>query len=308
MGRHIHMSDVPTVLIFSDVREGKHQPRDLERLVDPQTLYSKAATIMQCHPVTKVRMKKTLEAIGKKESVEVPANFCEEMHLQSGGDLRHAIMSLQFRGRQTTTGANKSERDAKLSMFHTLGKLLYAKRQKVDEPPRERTARAPLAFDPERVMEQSGMELFGAIAFLGYHSPDFFTDVSELSEAFDHYSDSAMLLDQSNEVSQRSLEPLIVLFITVSMYLTKCLFVVARYNAMLHFLVGMLLLLPGVLWRMPTSIQRHIPLDLYLHQRYLKSCATDKQTKRPCYSSVNGSRWDQTECRSTLISVDLRRL
>jgi cell cycle checkpoint protein len=204
MGRHIQISNVPTVLIFSDVREGKHQPRDLERLVDPQYLYSEAATIMQCHPVTKARMKKTLEAICKKESVEVPANFCEEVHLQSGGDLRHAIMSLQFRGSQKTTGKNNYERDAKLSMFHTLGKLLYAKRQKVDEASRDTTARAPLDFDPERVMEQSGMELGGAITFLGYHSPDFFTDVSELSEAFDHYSDAAMLLDRSNEVGQRA--------------------------------------------------------------------------------------------------------
>jgi cell cycle checkpoint protein len=204
MGRHIQISNVPTVLIYSDVRESKHQPRDLERLVDPQNLYSEAVTIMQCHPVTKARMKNILEAICKKENVEVPANFCEEVHLQSGGDLRHAIMSLQFRGIQKTTGRNNYGRDAKLSIFHTLGKLLYAKRQKVNELSTERTARAPLDFDPERVMEQSGMELGGAVTFLGYHCPDFFTDVSELSEAFDHYSDSAMLLDQSNEVNQCS--------------------------------------------------------------------------------------------------------
>jgi cell cycle checkpoint protein len=204
MSRHIQISNVPTVLIFSDVREGKHQPRDLERLVDPQYLYSEAATIMQCHPVTKARMKKALEAICKQEDIHVPANFFEEMHLQSGGDMRHAIMSLQFRGNEKTTDKKNNGRDSKLSVFHTLGKLLYAKRQKVDLATNDTIARAPLDFDPEGVMENSGMELGGAITFLGYHSPDFFTDVCELAQAFDHYSDAAMLLDRSNEVGQRT--------------------------------------------------------------------------------------------------------
>ena len=202
MGRHIQISNVPTVLIFSDVREGKHQPRDLERLVDPRYLYSKATTIMQCHPVTKARMKKALEAICKQENIQIPADFFEEVHLQSGGDLRHAIMSLQFSGSHKMTDKKKSGRDSNLSLFHTLGKLLYAKRQKVDVATNDTIDRAPLDFDPEAVLDHSGMELGGALAFLGYHSPDFFTDVCELAQAFDHYSDAAMLLDRSNEVRQ----------------------------------------------------------------------------------------------------------
>jgi len=204
MSRHIQRSNVPTVLIFSDVREGKHQPRDLERLVDPQYLYSDVVKILQCNPVTKARMKKSLHDISKKEGIQVPAHFWEEVHMQSGGDLRHAIMSLQFRGkgsdRARSNGEKHYERDSKLSMFHTLGKVLYAKRKKVSEDTLSFGAnneRPPLDFNPDTVMEQSGMELGGALTFLGYHSPDFFTDVSEISKAFDHYSDAALLLGQS---------------------------------------------------------------------------------------------------------------
>ena len=204
MSRHIQMSNVPTVLIFSDVREGKHEPRDLERLFDTKFLYSDAVKIQQCHPVTKARMKKSLEAICKQESIQVPAHFWEEVHLQSAGDLRHAIMSLQFRGNEKSKPDKKQhyERDAKLSMFHTLGKLLYAKRKKDGTAATSYSQeRPPLNFDPDTVMEQSGMGLSGAMTFLGFHSPDFFTDVCELSEAFDHFSDASTLLDRSTEVS-----------------------------------------------------------------------------------------------------------
>lgn len=205
MSRHIQSSNVPTVLIFSDVQEGKHQPRDLERLVDPQHLYSEASTILQCNPVTRARMKKTLEAICKKEGIQVPAHFWEEVHMQSGGDLRHAIMALQFRGNDNHMARQHSGddddgdkkhcgRDARLSMFHTLGKVLYAKRTKVSD---DAISHAPLDFDPDVVLEESGMEMGGALTFLGYHSPDFFTDVSEISTTFESYSDAAMLLGRS---------------------------------------------------------------------------------------------------------------
>jgi len=209
MSRHIQRSNVPTVLIFSDVQEGKHQPRDLERLVDPQYLYSDVVKIFQCNPVTKARMKKSMQAICKNEGIEVPADFFEEVHMQSGGDLRHAIMSLQFRGKDNdvthSSGVKHNKRDSKLSMFHTLGKVLYAKRKKkVSEDTESNNSRPPLDFNPDSVMELSGMDLGSAMTFLGYHSPDFFTDVSELSEAFDYYSDAAVLLGRT--VSSNDME------------------------------------------------------------------------------------------------------
>jgi cell cycle checkpoint protein len=212
MANHLQQRShgVPTVLIFSDVSEGKHRPDDLERLVAPAQLYSytnssssasqsssaSGVQIMTIHKVTKPKMKKVLQAIATSHGCdgEVPLNFWEQVHDQSSGDLRHAILSLQLElsGRTCLPKANNNmqhkERDTKLSTFHALGKLLYAKRKITPES-------NTLAFDPEGTMERSDMGLSGSLGFLEYHSVDFFTDIIELSSAMQHFSDAALLLD-----------------------------------------------------------------------------------------------------------------
>lgn len=182
-------------------------------------------------------MKKSLEWIAKKEGIDgLGPIFWEEMHLQSAGDLRHAIMTLQFQKstnnsrkylKQTEKIGSKdnnkvkSDRDTKLSTFHALGKLLYAKRKQISPSMTSASLlnssqatvgittivsgkfgeeRPPLAFNPELVMDQSDIGLGGALSFLEYHSPEFFTDVSELSAAFNLYSDAATFLDRSFQV------------------------------------------------------------------------------------------------------------
>mmetsp|Transcript_59846 Transcript_59846/g.177360 ORF Transcript_59846/g.177360 Transcript_59846/m.177360 type:complete len:788 (-) Transcript_59846:40-2403(-) len=209
---HIHSSRVPTVLIFSDVTEGKHRPGDLERLIDPSLLYSPLVQIKQIQPATKAKMKKCLEGIAKAEGLgRIPPDFLEEVHCSSGGDIRHAIMALQFRygagKRVARAGSNKEgRRDKRLSTFHALGKLLYAKRKKTHgnsaggactNAASSSESMPPLDFVPEDVMNESDMEQGGALSFLLYHSPDFFTDEIELSQAFDSFSDAAMLLGRN---------------------------------------------------------------------------------------------------------------
>jgi cell cycle checkpoint protein len=196
MSQHLQRSLVPTVLIFSDVTEGKHKPVDLERLVNQTDLYSPiTCCIRQVHPVTKQKMKKSLEKIAKQLKFKTSPNLLEELNLQSGGDLRHAIMNLQLHA----TGINSSEsrdcknfqsnnRDVKLSNFHALGKLLYAKRT-------TKEGRSMLAFDPEEILERSDLGMGGSLRFLEYHSADFFTDITELSDCYELYSDASTLLD-----------------------------------------------------------------------------------------------------------------
>ena len=50
-------------------------------------------------------------------------------------------------------------------------------------------------------MDKSDMELRGALYFLGHNSPEFFTDISELSLALDNFSDAALLLEKKYDVS-----------------------------------------------------------------------------------------------------------
>lgn len=213
IGEHISQSGVPTVLVFSNVFEGRHKPEDLERLIGQRLLYSPSVQILQIHPATKPRMKKILDSIAKQEGITLPPTSFERMHARSGGDLRYAITALQYEqtGQTSATESNgkereNSQRDTKLSTFHALGKLLYAKRLTTGSAKlgsarlgKWDDGRPPLDFDPERVVEFSDIELGGALSFLGYHSVEFFTDITELSSAFDRFSDAAVFIDRPRE-------------------------------------------------------------------------------------------------------------
>jgi cell cycle checkpoint protein len=208
LSNHLQRSQVPTVLIFSDVSEGKHKPEDLERFIDSNDLYDNdRTTIMKINPVTKPKMKKILSTIAKREKYRFDSNFLEEIHHQSHGDIRHAVMTLQLHatGRSksdcaTTNTLHKGQnnRDTKLSAFHSLGKILYAKRASVNG------GDSRLTFDPEAILERSDLGVDGSLRFLEFHSPDFFTDITELSNAYGHFSDAAFLLGHDTVSGSRS--------------------------------------------------------------------------------------------------------
>lgn len=188
--------------------------------------------MVSIQPVTKSKMKKCLQSIAKAEMMGTDggstsrlvlssADF-EDMHLASGGDLRHAIFAMQFRSGRIGSGerSNGTSKDAKLSTFHALGKLLYAKRKQQssrevatfsddDESFQSKLAaantdimskwddkRGPLEFIPEDVMSCIDMGIGPSLSFLSYHSPDFFTDITDLSRSYDLLSDAVIFVDR----------------------------------------------------------------------------------------------------------------
>ncbi|CAB1110468.1 unnamed protein product [Ectocarpus sp. CCAP 1310/34] len=111
------------------------------------------------------------------------------------------------------------QRDTFLTQFHALGKLLYAKRNPPDSDGAggwpttgaggERgdggvEGRGPLAFVPEEVLSQGGMELDWALAFLQYHCVDFYTDESELSQGLGYFSDADVFASRMFDSSRVS--------------------------------------------------------------------------------------------------------
>jgi cell cycle checkpoint protein len=200
MRDHLQRSQVPTILIFSDVSEGKHNPEDLERFIDPQDLYDNARTsILLIHTVTKPKMKKLLTTIAKHQRLSLSSTYMEELHSHCHGDLRNAIMTLQlhasgsiiFPSTASLSQGNTNNRDEKLSTFHGLGKLLYGKKTMQDG------GVLKLAFDPDSILERSDMGLEGSLKFLEFHSLDFFTSIFDISKAYEYFSDSIELLDRS---------------------------------------------------------------------------------------------------------------
>ena len=211
MQQFMRTTTIPTILIYSNVVEGKHRPEDLERLIDKSHLYSPAmTTILQMHPPTSTRTRKVLESIVKKERLALSSTssdaFYEELYTKSGGDLRFAIMTLQFQQNRLARSQDKrsanaaslaSGRDEKLASFHALGKLLYAKRKVDSEFQSNCSSHRPLLdFDPEHVIDQCDMELGGALSFLQYHSVTFFQDQSDIAGALGCFSDAAFLLER----------------------------------------------------------------------------------------------------------------
>ncbi len=239
MERHIRRTQIPTIFIYSDVHEGNHKPEDLERLFPALLLYSPLVQMISIQPVTKSKMKKCLQSIAKAELMgttggSIPPSLLsaedfEDMHLASGGDLRHAILAMQFRycsmtsiGRIGSSKRNNSTRkDAKLSTFHALGKLLYAKRKQqssrevailysdddeatvvASKPAATNIAskwydrRGPLEFVPEDVLSRIEMGIGPALSFLSYHSPDFFTDITDMCRSYDLLSDAVIFVDR----------------------------------------------------------------------------------------------------------------
>ena len=213
--QHIQHTSVPTVWIVSDVVEGKYQHGWLEDLVD---LSSPLVRVAQINPPTQARFGKLLQkTVQGHHSNSLTKEALADLYERTGGDVRAALNTLQYqqvgeydRSKCSSDGTRSpSRRDKKLSTFHALGKLLYAKRV----PPTETSKTAPngvdsssdsemttslppLSFDPETVVEQSGTEVRHVLSFVAYHAVDFFTDVTELSTAMDDFSNAAYMLDQ----------------------------------------------------------------------------------------------------------------
>lgn len=222
MTRYLQKTQTPTILIFSDVTEGKHKPEDLERLFDTELLSSSLVQILQINAVTRAKMKTMVKDILKQERINIKpgvANaYYEELFMESEGDLRHAINRSQFYFADRSWASSplhsvqgsSQKRDTKLSTFHALGKLLYAKRMTVEDAKKSilqkhvgdndyhdrtwnRDLRPRLQFHPERALEGGDISITGAMSFVQFHSPDFFTDITDLSKAFERFSDSEIL-------------------------------------------------------------------------------------------------------------------
>jgi dephospho-CoA kinase len=179
--QHVRTGVVPTVLIFSDTIEGKSN--SLDQIIDAATLYdSSLVQIIQIHPPTKARFKRALKRFSRAKTY----NNDDDLYDKTGGDLRYALCMLQ-------SGCQPHFRDTKLSGFHALGKLLYAKRNGAGE----------ISFDPELVM--SSMESAPrALSFLQYHSLGFYTSLADIAEALHSFSDASIMTFGSESVAART--------------------------------------------------------------------------------------------------------
>ena len=195
----------PAILICSEASEGKVKSSTLEKLIDADILHSQLVDIIHINPATKPKLKKACERIANRERKSIPSSLIEKFFESSGGDMRSATMALQFSltGRKRYKLNDNHVKDLKLSSFHALGKLLYAKRIHTPHAQGmyESHTRPPLSFVPEDVMKSSEMRLNFSTDFLAYHCPSFFTKEEELSDALATFSDAAVMMQKEFDSS-----------------------------------------------------------------------------------------------------------
>ncbi|CAL1361126.1 unnamed protein product [Linum trigynum] len=226
-------AQLPTVVVVTD--GGKEDSADqasrcLEELQN--SVQSAGASKVAFNPITHNSMKKVLTRICIQEQYNVSADQINLIAKASGGDIRHAITSLQLfcvkpdpkenvsllSSSLSCSSVNAEEiddlvngvsslfgKDETLSLFHALGKFLYNKRETevsltLDQDAflvQEKFYRFPLQMEaPEKVLSQSHGQARQIADFLHENNLDFISDqaMEDAWEVATYLSDADLLL------------------------------------------------------------------------------------------------------------------
>ncbi|XP_050872022.1 cell cycle checkpoint protein RAD17 isoform X2 [Lathyrus oleraceus] len=209
----VHTTQIPTAILVTDygnADSADYNARSVEEL--KTSLERSGACKVAFNPITVNSIKKVLSRICQIEQCDVTADHVDLIAKASGGDIRHAITSLQFfcvnpyqvhslSLSTRTPHALKEERnkpielddgsslyfgrDETLSLFHALGKFLHNKREtevaaEYDQNSfliQERFSRLPLKMDvPEKILCQSHVQPGPVADFLHENVLDFLND------------------------------------------------------------------------------------------------------------------------------------
>ncbi|XP_041016459.1 cell cycle checkpoint protein RAD17 [Juglans microcarpa x Juglans regia] len=229
----VQSTRVPTAVLLSDC--GKTDSADLTARCFEELrlcLESAGACKVAFNPITHNSIKRTLSRICRQERCNVAADQIDLIANASGGDIRHAITSLQFFCFKpdpmhslsicyTTTICSREKpdvlralddgfslqfgRDESLSLFHALGKFLHNKRdsengmelEQAEFIVQERLSRLPLKMHaPEKVLCQAHGQARPIADFLHENVLDFLSEeaIDDAWAVASYLGDADMLL------------------------------------------------------------------------------------------------------------------
>ncbi|KAK9285916.1 hypothetical protein L1049_025117 [Liquidambar formosana] len=229
----VRSTRIPTAILITDYGKSDsadHPARSFEEL--QLSLENAGACKVAFNPITTNSIKKTLSRICRQEQCNVTAEQIDLIAKASGGDIRHAITSLQYfclkpdpmrslslSNPTTSYSKEKSDelnplddgfslpfgRDETLSLFHALGKFLHNKRETEysiasDQDAflvRERFTRLPLKMDaPEKVLCQAHGQARPIADFLHENVLDFLNEeaIDDAWAVASYLSDADFLL------------------------------------------------------------------------------------------------------------------
>ncbi|GMY12263.1 cell cycle checkpoint protein RAD17 isoform X1 [Fagus crenata] len=229
----VQSTRIPTAILLTDYGNTDSADQSAKYLEELQLcLESAGACKVAFNPITNNSIKKTLSRICRQERCNVIAEQIDLMAKASGGDIRHAITSLQFCCLKpdpmrslslcdtTTTYLREKPdevsaledgfslqfgRDETLSLFHALGKFLHNKRETENAMAleqdeflvREKLSRLPMKMDaPEKVLCQAHGQARPIADFLHENVLDFLSEeaIDDAWAVASYLGDADMLL------------------------------------------------------------------------------------------------------------------
>lgn len=223
---------IPTVILMTDYNRAAttdYTARCWDEL--QASLQSVGACKVAFNPITVNSITKVLSKICKGEKLNITADQIDAIAKASGGDIRHAITSLQYFSLKSDSigkGSNKIDhqddgyllpfgRDETLSLFHALGKFLHNKRDTENLTAsdmdsvslKDEFARLPMKMDaPERVLGQAHGQARPIADFLQENVLDFVHEeaIDDAWIVASYLSDADTLLASLDGVLSRNYE------------------------------------------------------------------------------------------------------
>ncbi|KAF3678401.1 hypothetical protein FXO38_03283 [Capsicum annuum] len=215
----VQLVRIPTAIVITNYDKNDsadYSTRCWEELL--VSLHSAGACKVNFNPVTVYSIKRTLNTICRKEQRVVGADTIELIAKASGGDIRHAINSLQYlclKERQDNISCLDDMlclpfgKDETLSHFHALGKFLHNKRESEHTIAsdgdtfllKEKFVRFPLKMDsPEVVLRQAHGQATSLSEFLHENVLDFLSEeaIDDAWLVASYLSDADFLLSSLN--------------------------------------------------------------------------------------------------------------
>ncbi|RID44103.1 hypothetical protein BRARA_I00921 [Brassica rapa] len=194
----VKSTQIPAVVLITDYVKADSSDQTARTMEDLQSSLERAGALkVAFNPITKNSIKKTLQRISREEHCKVTTAEVDQMASASGGDIRHAITSLQLFSVKPQLNHTMHSgldsgisscfgRDETLSLFHALGKFLHNKRETPDNViisdcsdylVHNEFARLPLKMDePEKVLSQAHGQAGRVVDFLHENVLDFVSD------------------------------------------------------------------------------------------------------------------------------------
>ncbi|CAK9320767.1 unnamed protein product [Citrullus colocynthis] len=207
---YVQSTQVPTAIVITDCARAETTDLTVRYLEELQLCLENAgACKVAFNPITNNSIKKIISRICSQEQYNLAVEQIDAIAKSSGGDLRHAIMSLQLfclkpsqicSSSSSAPESSKDEelpptvvndrfsfqfgRDETLSLFHALGKFLHNKRQSRNEllsdsefSVQESLLRRPLNMDPpEKILCQAHGQARPIADFLHENVLDFMNE------------------------------------------------------------------------------------------------------------------------------------